>query len=87
MESRYSAIINIKQVEMLGVLMRIFSFALVSWFGESSPFMLVWSINTMDAIILTICSIKKRDSAYTLLNGFWILVGAIGIMRAGGVMH
>jgi hypothetical protein len=26
----------------------------------------------------------KKDKAYTLLNAFWILVGIIGVVRAGG---
>jgi hypothetical protein len=29
---------NIKVVEMVGVMMRIFSFTLVSWLGPDSPF-------------------------------------------------
>ena len=33
---------------------------------------------------LTYCAVLKKDKAYTLLNGFWILVGIIGIVRAGG---
>jgi hypothetical protein len=46
--------------------------------------MLVWIVNTLDAILLTYCAMLKKDKAYTLLNGFWIFVGAIGIARAGG---
>jgi hypothetical protein len=73
----------IRFIEMLGVLMRIFSFSLVSWLGPESPFMFVWIFNTTDAVILSWCSILKKDSAYTLLNVFWIMVGIIGIFRAG----
>jgi hypothetical protein len=73
---------NIAALEMIGVLMRIFSFSLVSWLGPDSPFMFVWVFNTIDAILLAWCSILKKDKAYTLLNGFWILVGAVGIYRA-----
>jgi hypothetical protein len=72
----------IRFIEMIGVLMRIFSFSLVSWLGADSPFMFVWVFNTLDAIILSWCSILKRDNAYTLLNVFWILVGIVGIFRA-----
>lgn len=75
---------NIPAMEMLGVIMRIISFTLVSWLGPASPFMFVWVFNTLDAILLTYCAILKKDRAYTLLNGFWILVGLIGILRAGG---
>lgn len=71
-------------LEMIGVIMRIISFSLVSWMGANSPFMFVWIFNTCDAILLTWCSAVVRNSAYLLLNSFWILVGVIGIARAGG---
>lgn len=74
---------HIKIIEMVGVMMRIFSFSLVSWMGPESPFMFVWIFNTIDAVMLTWCAVLKRDSAYTLLNGFWIMVGMVGIARAG----
>ncbi len=40
---RFNAAIsrNIRTVEMIGVLMRIFSFSLVSWLGPESPFLFV----------------------------------------------
>lgn len=72
----------IRFIEMLGVLMRIFSFSLVSWLGAESPFLFVWAFNTADAVILSWCSILKKDSAYTLLNVFWIMVGIVGMLRA-----
>ena len=74
-------------IEMIGVLMRIFSFSLVSWLGPESPFMFVWSFNTIDAVILTWCSLLKRDRAYITLNMFWIMVGLVGIFRASGFIH
>jgi hypothetical protein len=67
---------------MVGVLMRIFSFSLVSWMGPESPFMFVWAFNTTDAVILSWCSILKKDNAYTLLNVFWVMVGIVGMLRA-----
>ncbi|MDD5319856.1 MAG: hypothetical protein PHD43_04430 [Methylococcales bacterium] len=67
---------------MVGVLMRIFSFSLVSWLGPESPFFFVWAFNTTDAVILSWCSILKKDNAYTLLNVFWIMVGIVGMLRA-----
>jgi hypothetical protein len=67
---------------MVGVLMRIFSFSLVSWMGSESPFFFVWAFNTTDAVILSWCSILKKDNAYTLLNVFWIMVGIVGMLRA-----
>jgi hypothetical protein len=75
---------HIAALEMTGVLMRIFSFSLVSWMGPDSPFMFVWIFNTIDAILLSWCALLKRDRAYTLLNCFWILVGIVGIFRAAG---
>lgn len=70
---------------MLGVSMRIFSFSLVSWMGAESPFLFVWAFNTTDAVILSWCSLLKKDKAYTLLNGFWILVGVVGMIRASNL--
>lgn len=78
---------HMSTLEMIGVLMRIFSFSLVSWMGSESPFLFVWMFNTVDAVLLTWCAWLKKDSAYTLLNGFWILVGLIGILRAVGYLH
>ena len=69
-------------IEMVGVLMRIFSFSLVSWMGAESPFFFVWAFNTTDAVILSWCSILKKDNAYTLLNVFRIMVGIVGMLRA-----
>ena len=77
----------IRAVEMIGVLMRIFSFSLVSWMGPASPFMFVWIFNTTDAIILSWCAILKKDQAYTVLNVFWIMVGVVGILRAGNILR
>ena len=71
---------------MVGVIMRIISFSLVSWLGPASPFMFVWIFNTVDATLLTYCASVRKDPAYTLLNAFWILVGIIGISRASGVI-
>lgn len=77
---------HIPQMEMAGVIMRIICFSLVSWLGPASPFMFVWIVNTLDAILLTYCAVLRKDPAYTLLNGFWILVGLVGIARAGGII-
>ena len=73
---------NIRAFEMTGVIMRIVSFTLVSWLGPESPFLFIWIFNTADAILLSWCSILKKDKAYTVLNIFWILAGIIGIIRA-----
>lgn len=76
---------HVRSLEMIGVLMRIFSFSLVSWLGPESPFMFVWVFNTIDAILLSWCALLKRDAAYSVLNLFWILVGIVGIARACGM--
>jgi hypothetical protein len=78
---------NLKIIEMIGVIMRISSFSLVSWLGPASPFILVWIVNTSDAVMLSWCSILKKDRAYTVLNLFWILVGIVGILRGTGVIQ
>jgi hypothetical protein len=75
---------HIRLLEMVGVLMRIASFSLVSWLGPGSPFLFVWCFNTCDAVLLSWCSILRKDPAYTLLNLFWIGVGIVGIARAAG---
>jgi hypothetical protein len=74
---------HMKSAELIGVVMRIFSFSLVSWMGPASPFMFVWIFNTADAALLTWCAVLRKDKAYTLLNAFWILIGIVGILRAG----
>lgn len=73
---------RMRALEMIGVIMRIVSFSLVSWLGPASPFLFVWLFNTLDAILLTWCAALRKDPAYTLLNAFWILIGLIGIARA-----
>ena len=78
---------NIKMIEMIGVLMRIFCFSLVSWLGPRSPFFFVWAFNTTDAVMLSWCAIIKKDRAYTVLNVFWIGVGLVGMLRAGGFLY
>jgi hypothetical protein len=74
----------LRTVEMIGVLMRIFSFSLVSWLGPRSPFLFVWAFNTADAVMLSWCALIKKDAAYTVLNVFWIGVGVVGMVRALG---
>lgn len=75
-----------RTIELVAVMMRIISFTLVSWMGPASPFMFVWVFNTVDAIMLSWCAILKKDTAYTLLNTFWVLVGVIGVLRAGQIL-
>ena len=69
-------------IEMIAVIMRIISFSIVSWLGPTSPFFFVWALNTVDAIALSWCAVLRKDRAYTLLNVFWIGVGAVGMIRS-----
>lgn len=78
---------HIRTIELIGVIMRISSFAFVSWLGPKSPFLLIWTINTTDAIMLSWCAILKKDLAYSILNVFWVIIGIIGICRAGALIH
>lgn len=78
---------HIRTIELIGVIMRISSFAFVSWLGPKSPFLLVWIVNTTDAIMLSWCAILKKDLAYSILNVFWVIIGIIGICRAGALIH
>jgi hypothetical protein len=73
---------HITIIEMIGVMMRIFSFSLVSFMGPASPFFFVWIFNSIDAVTLSWCSYLKKDKAYTLLNLFWVLIGLVGIYKA-----
>jgi hypothetical protein len=84
---RLNAAVNqhLRTIEMTGVLMRIFSFSLVSWYGPESPFLFVWIFNTIDAVMLSWCAVIKKDTPYTVLNVFWVGVGIVGICRASGV--
>jgi hypothetical protein len=75
---------HIRAFEMVGVLMRISSFSVVSWMGPKSPYLAVWIVNTIDAALLSWCSLLRRDPAYSVLNLFWICVGGVGIARASG---
>jgi len=69
---------------VVAVVLRIGSFSVVSWLGSHSPFLVIWIVNTIDAAGLSWCAILKRDMAYTFLNVFWMIIGAIGILQAVG---
>jgi hypothetical protein len=78
---------NISMIELVAVLMRIFSFSMVAWLGPTSPFLFVWFFNTTDAILLTWCALLRKHQAYIVLNTFWIMVGVVGMLRAAGLLH
>ena len=70
---------TIKWMENIGVVMRIIAFGTLSIMGPSTPFLLMWIWNTIDAIILTYCAWERDNKAYLILNIFWMLVGIVGI--------
>jgi len=69
-------------LEGFGVAMRIFSFGMLSVMNESTPFLTMWIINTIDAALLTWCAWERGNRAYILLNAFWLIVGGIGIWNS-----
>lgn len=84
---------NEKWIELLegfGVAMRIFSFGMLSIMGKDTPFLTMWIINTIDAVLLTYCAWERGNRPYILLNTFWLIVGVIGIhtsIYGNGINH
>lgn len=70
---------SVKLLENIGVVMRIIAFGTLSLMGPSTPFLLMWIWNTIDAIILTYAAWERSNKAYLILNIFWMLVGIVGI--------
>lgn len=81
---------NIKWMEHIGVVMRVLAFGTLSIKGPSTPFLLMWIWNTIDAILLTYCAWERDNKAYIILNAFWCLVGVVGIYTSifgNGINH
>ena len=79
---KFKVIQSEKWLELLegfGVAMRIFSFGMLSILNKDTPFLTMWIINTIDAVILTWCAWERHNRPYILLNLFWLIVGAVGI--------
>ena len=72
----------IELLEGFGVAMRIFSFGMLSILNANTPFLTMWVINTLDAVLLTYCAWERNNRAYMLLNFFWLIVGAVGIWNS-----
>ncbi len=68
--------------EGIGVAMRILAFGVLSIMNENTPFLAMWIVNTIDAIILTYCAFKRKNRPYMALNLFWLLVGIVGIYNS-----
>lgn len=69
----------IEFIEGFGVAMRIFSFGMLSLMGKDTPFLTMWIINTIDAVMLTWCAWERGNRPYITLNLFWMIVGLVGI--------
>ena len=72
----------LRLLEDIGVVMRIGAFFMLSVMGPNTPFLTMWIINTIDAIILTYCAWERSNRSYLLLNTFWLIVGIIGIYNS-----
>ena len=73
---------RIQRLEGIGVLMRILAFGLLSIMGKNTPFLWMWIWNSIDAVLLTYCAHQRGNKPYILLNGFWLVVGVIGIYNS-----
>lgn len=68
--------------EGIGVAMRILAFGVLSIMNADTPFLAMWIVNSVDAIILTYCAHKRKNRPYIALNLFWLLVGLVGIYHS-----
>jgi len=69
-------------LEGIGVVMRILAFGVLSIMGKDTPFLAMWIVNTIDALILTYCAWERNNRPYILLNTFWMIVGIVGIYNS-----
>lgn len=68
--------------EGIGVAMRILAFGVLSIMNKDTPFLAMWIVNTIDAVILTYCAFRRGNKPYMALNLFWLLVGIVGIWNS-----
>ena len=68
--------------EGIGVAMRILAFGVLSIMNKDTPFLAMWIVNTIDAVILTYCAWRRGNKPYMALNLFWLLVGIVGIWNS-----
>jgi hypothetical protein len=68
--------------EGIGVAMRILAFGVLSIMNKDTPFLAMWIVNTIDAVILTYCAYRRGNKPYIALNLFWLLVGIVGIYNS-----
>jgi len=68
--------------EGIGVAMRILAFGVLSVMNKDTPFLAMWIVNTVDAVILTYCAWRRGNKPYMALNLFWLLVGIVGMWNS-----
>ncbi len=68
--------------EGIGVAMRILAFGVLSIMNKDTPFLAMWIVNSVDAVILTYCAWRRGNKPYMALNLFWLLVGIVGIWNS-----
>jgi len=68
--------------EGIGVAMRILAFGVLSVMNKDTPFLTMWIVNTVDAVILTYCAWRRGNKPYMALNLFWLLVGIVGMWNS-----
>jgi predicted membrane protein len=73
---------QIEFLELIGVIIRISTFGMLSIMGRDTPFFWMWVFNTVDAALLTYCAWKRNNRPYILMNIFWLIVGIIGIYNS-----
>lgn len=85
MKQKFKFVQNEKWIELMegfGVAMRIFSFGMLAIMTMDTPLLTMWTINSIDAVLLTYCAWERGNRAYIVMNGFWLIVGAIGIYNS-----
>ena len=68
--------------EGIGVAMRILAFGVLSIMNKDTPFLAMWIVNSVDAVILTYCAWRRGNKPYMALNLFWLLVGIVGMWNS-----
>ena len=69
-------------LETIGIAVRISTFTMLSILNKDTPFLLMWTLNTVDAILLTYCSWERGNKPYLAMNIFWLIVGIVGIYNS-----
>ena len=65
--------------EGIGIAIKILAFGMLSILNKDTPFLTMWILTTVDAIILTYCAWRRGNRPYITLNLFWLIIGLVGI--------